>query len=81
MFAPLVAHLNIFIYDILDYIDLERDSCLLFIYHLMNYEIPVAIKSENLRRPIISKLSGKLFVAGRQDVLQCAVSGFIFVCL
>jgi hypothetical protein len=41
----------------------------------MNYEIAVTIRSENLRRPIISKLSGKLFVAGR----QCVVSGFKFV--
>ena len=52
-------------------------SCLLFIYHVMNYEIPIAINSENLQRPIISKLSGKLFVAGGQAGRQ---AGYLAVC-
>jgi hypothetical protein len=47
----------------------------------MNYDIPVAIKSENLPRPLTSKLPGKLFVAGRQHVFQCVVSDLKFVCL
>jgi hypothetical protein len=72
--APLIEYLNIYINDILDYIDLEMYSCLLFRYHIMNYEIPIAINSENLRRPIISKLSGKLFMAGGQaGRVSCSV--------
>jgi len=74
VFAPLIEYQNTFINDILIY-KLRKGLILLFIYHLMNYKIPVTIKSDNLRRPIISKLSGKLFVAGR----QCVVSGFKFV--
>ena len=69
--GPLIEYLNIFINDVLDYIYLVRDSCLLFIYYCMNYDIPIAIKSENLPRPIISKLSGKLF-CGRQAGRQAA---------
>ena len=36
--------------------------CLPFVCHLKNYEFPVAIKRENMRIPVISKLSGKLSV-------------------
>jgi hypothetical protein len=54
-----IAGLSIFISNAVEYIYVEVASCLLVIYHVMNYEISVVNKRENLRSPVISKLSCK----------------------
>jgi hypothetical protein len=76
--APLIARLTIFISDTLEYVYVEVASCLLVVYHVMNYEIPAGNKREDLRSPVISKLSGKLSVW--QAGWQCVISDFNFVC-
>jgi hypothetical protein len=55
---------------------MEVASCLLVVYHVMNYEIPVVNKCENLWSPVISKLSGKLSMW--QAGWRCVVSDFNF---
>ena len=65
-----------FISGIVEHIFVQAAVCLPFVCHLTNYEFPVAIKRENLRSPVISKLSAN-YLCGR----QCVVSDFDFTCL
>jgi hypothetical protein len=46
--APVTAGLSIFVSDTAEYIHMEMAPCLLVVHLVMNYEIPVVNKRENL---------------------------------